>query len=297
MLEITLKQLEAFVCVADCGSFYEAAQQLFVSQPTVSAHIAALEAHFHTTLLTRGSRKKISLTESGQAVYARAKAILQSCRELEQADGAFASELQIGASTVPMGYILPPILAKFRLHNPTCRFVLKKGDSAAVHEMLRAGSIQLGVVGTVLDPENLTYRKLAQDLLVLVTPNTPEFEALARQGVYGSSLLDRPLIFRGAGSGTQRTVDRYLAERGMDAAHIQTVARVESNEGVLELVAQQMGCAVLSSLAVQDAVKAGKVLQFALEPEPVTRELYLVWQKHVPPISLARQFVEFAANA
>ena len=294
MLEITLKQLEAFVCVADCGSFYEAAQQLFVSQPTVSAHIAALEAHFHTTLLSRGSRKKVTLTESGQAIYLRAKAILQSCRELEHDYPGQTQELCLGASTVPMGYVLPPLLARFRKQHPGCRFVLKKGDSTQVHAMLQEGSIQLGVVGTVLDREQLVYHRLARDQLVLVAPNTPEFQTLQSQGVYGRALLDRPLIFRSAGSGTQITVDRYLLDHRIGTEHIQVVARVETNEGILELVAQQMGCSILSELVVQDAVRAGKVLLFPLEPEPVTRELYLVWPRHIPLPQLARQFVDIA---
>ena len=293
MLEITLKQLEAFVCVADCGSFHEAAQQLFVSQPTLSAHIAALEGHFHTTLLTRGSRKKVQLTEAGQAIYLRARAILQSCRELEH-DCTEQQELCLGASSIPLGYVLPPILAGFRRKYPGCRFELKKGDSTAVHRMLQSGSIQLGVVGTVLDREHLVYHRLALDHLVLVTPNTPEYQALQARGVYGSTLLDRPLIFRSAGSGTQITVDRYLSEHGFDSERLQVIARVETNEGVLELVAQQMGCSILSELAVQDAVHAGKVLQLPLEPEPVTRELYLVWPKHIPLPQLARQFIDFA---
>lgn len=296
MLEITLKQLEAFVCVADCGSFYEAAQQLFVSQPTVSSHIAALEGHFHTTLLARGSRKKVTLTEAGQSVYLRAKAILQSCRELERDYADHSTELCLGASTVPMGYLLPPLMAEFRRRNPSCRFVLKKGDSGAVHEMLRDGSIQLGVVGTVLDRENLVYRKLAQDRLVLVAPNTPGYQAMAARGVYGRELLDRPLIFRGAGSGTQMTVDRYLSERGVDSEELQVAARVESNEGVLELVAQQMGLAILSSYPAEAAAASGRVLLFPLEPEPVTRDLWLVWPKHLPLRPLVRQFADFAVS-
>ena len=296
MPELTLKQLEAFVCVADCGSFYQAAQQLYISQPTVSAHIAALESHFHTTLLLRGSRKKVTLTPSGQEVYLRAKAILQSCMELERDYAAQADELRLGASTVPMGYLLPPIMAEFRRQHPGCRFVVKKGDSTAVHQMLSGGEIQLGVVGTVLDREHLVYRLLAQDNLVLITPNTAEYRALAAEHVLGRRLLDRPLIFRSSGSGTQIAVDRYLSEQGIATEGIHVAARMESNEGVIELVAQQMGNSVLSALAVQDAVKAGKVLRFPLEQTPVTRELYLVWPKHVPLSQLTRQFIDFASQ-
>ena len=65
MVNINLKQLEAFVTVADCGSFTEAAEQLYVAQSTVSGHIRALEEELGSTLILRSGKRKLSLTESG----------------------------------------------------------------------------------------------------------------------------------------------------------------------------------------------------------------------------------------
>ena len=294
MTELTLKQLQAFVCVAECGSFFEASQRLFVSQPTVSSHIAALESHFGLTLLDRGSRKKVTLTEAGREVYGRARGILQSCDELEQTFSRSGGELRLGASTIPMTYILPELMAGFQKVNPGCRFVLKKGDSGAVHAMLAEGTIQLGVVGTVLDRENLLYRRLCFDELVLLCPNSEEYRTLLAQGVLGRALLGRPLIVRTSGSGTQMAVDRYFSCVGVEAEQIHVIARVESNEAILQMVAQGMGNAILSSRAAQAWQQAGGILSFPLEEEPVVRELFLVWQKHIPLSHLARQFAEYA---
>ena len=294
MLEISLKQLEAFVCVADCGSFYEAAQRLYVTQPTVSSHIAALEAHFHTTLLTRGSRKKVTLTESGQEIYRRAGAILESCRALEQTDFTSFDELRIGASTVPMGYILPPILAAFRKQEPGCRFTLEKGDSGDVYRMLEEGRIQLGVVGTLPEREGVAWRRLCGDELVLVAPPTAELRALKQRGTPGRALLNRPLIVRGAGSGTQKMAERYFTAQGIDRQTLSVVARVESNEAALALTEQGVGCAILSSRAAKAWEESGRVLCFRMDAQPLTRELYLVWQKKK---GLSRPAERFAALA
>lgn len=293
MLEITLKQLEAFVAVADCGSFYDAAQRLYLSQPTVSSHIAALEQHVGAVLLERGSRKKVTLTETGREVYRSAAAILARCRELEAGFSPQRGELRIGASTIPMGYLLPPILSAFQKAHPGCHFLLLRGDSGAVHEMLAAGTVQLGVVGTELDRENLVYRKFASDELVLVTPNTPEYRDLRRSGVLGAELLDRPLVARTVGSGTQNAVDRWLAACRPEKAQPKILARVESNEGVLELVSQGMGNAVLSSLAAAAWAEREKVLIFPLEKKPVTRDLFLAWPKQGSLTPLAQSLIDY----
>ena len=292
-MEITLKQLEAFVCVADCGSFYEAALRLYVSQPTVSSHIASLEKRLNVQLLERGSRRKVVLTEAGREIYDRAGEILQRCRELEN-EPAGGGELRLGASSIPMGYLLPPILAVFQKELPGCRLVLKEGDSTAIHGMLTAGTVQLGLVGTVLDPERLSYRRLCSDELLLVTPNTPEYRALREQNVLGKTLLSRPLIVRSAGSGTQLAVEAFLSEQGLDPKTLQSVARVEGNERLLELTAQGFGNTVLSSLAARAWEAAGRVLCFPLDAVPVTRDLYLAWPKQT---SLSRPARRFAALA
>ena len=294
MTELTLKQLQAFVCVAECGSFFEASQRLFVSQPTISSHIAALEGHFGLTLLDRGSRKKVTLTDAGREVYSRARGILQSCDELEQAFSRDGGELRLGASTIPMAYVLPELMAGFQKEHPGCRFVLKKGDSAAVHAMLAEGTIQLGVVGTVLDRENLYYRRLCSDELVFLCRSDEETRALLAQGVQGRALLDRPLIARTPGSGTQMAVDHYLSGIGAAAEKICVIARVESNEAILQMVSQGMGNAILSSRAAHSWQETGKILIFPLEDAPVTRELFLVWPKHIPLSHPARQFAEYA---
>lgn len=292
MLEINLKQLEVFVCVAECRSFSVAAEQLYLSQPTVSSHIAALEDSLGVTLLERGSRKKVTLTERGQEFYRRSRAIVQNCRELE---GLCApEELRIGASSVPMDCILPELMAAFGRENPDCRYVLHKGNSRKVHEMLEEGKIQLGFVGTVMDRQHLVYRRLCCDHLVLVTPDTQEYRQLRREKTLGRALLTRPLIVRTAGSGTQLAVDRYLSEAGIPTEEIRVVARIESSQTILQSVSRGLGNAVVSAMAAEPWVRQGKLLAFELEQTPVTRELYLIFPKQRAAGAMAQQFMDFA---
>ena len=120
---MNLKQLEAFVKVAETKSFSEAAKQLFLTQPTVSAHVSALEKELNTCFLIRNTRG-VELSESGKELYAYAVQMLEIEKTIK---GRFGKEikpegnvLRIGASTVPAQYILPnvmaPIWITFTLH-------------------------------------------------------------------------------------------------------------------------------------------------------------------------------------
>lgn len=296
MLNITLKQMEVFVCVAQERSFSAAAEKLFLSQSTVSAHIAEFESALGVSLMKRGSRRRVELTEQGMAVYRQCAGILDNCVSLEHSCSPEGTELAIGASTVPMDYILPQLLSAFRDTVPDCSFVLRRGNSAAVHDMLRSGEIVLGVVGTALDRPQLAYRKLCEDRLVVVTPNTQEYRELNTSGVLGKALLNRPMIVRTGGSGTQLAADAWFSSMGIPGDYIKVVARIESNTAILEAVANGLGIAVLSALAADDWIKNGKILSFEPDSIPVARDIYLAFSKKAPIPRFAKEFIDFSVH-
>ena len=296
MLGINLKQLEVFVCVAETHSFSAAAEKLFLSQSTISSHISSLETEIHETLLVRGSRRKVELTERGEEFYRRCRAIVKSCQELELDYAPTAGELKIGASTVPMDVMLPSLMPAFRAEFPSCRFSLRKGDSTAIHEQMLRGELDVGFVGTVLDRVNLTYRRIYRDDLVMLTPPTAEYRRLLEKGTLGRELLSRPLVVRTQGSGTQMAVDRYLSESGYPTEDIHVVARIESNSAILKSVENGLGNAVLSRLCATDMLEEGRLLEFPLDTAPVTRELYLISRKREHPGEMVQRFIEFSLS-
>lgn len=279
MLNFTLKQLEIFSAVAEYNSFTAAAEALYLSQSTVSSHIAELERALGVTLFSRSVKKRIELTDRGREVYASVQRILLQCELLVNPSGGQDREIVIGTSTVPADHLLPGYMAEFLKLLPDCRFVIKRGDSATVHEMLRRQQVQLALVGTALDLQHFDYMQVAQDTLVVITPNTEEYGQLQQQGCFGRELLARPLIFREAGSGTQRATDAYLSRIGLGAAQINVVAQIDSPEGIMNAVCSHVGIAVMSALAVRSRVRSGELLEFPLDNPPVTREVFLAWRK------------------
>lgn len=293
MERLNLRQLEIFSAVVDAGSFTAAAEKLYLAQSTVSDNVRALEELLHLKLFHRESKRRLTLTLEGKRVYRYAQDILGRCSALlldVAVDSAL--ELTLGASTVPAQSLLPGYMARFARENPACRCTLLCGDSAAVQQMLLNGDIHLGFVGSADDRQDLIYEPIAEDRLVLITPNTPRFAALKTQGVLGRELFREPFLFRERGSGTQKVIDNYLSEIRLDPQVIHTVAYVSDPTVLQRLVAEGTGVSILSALAVQKAVAAGQLLQFELDETPVRRSIYMARRRKSSMSAPARTFAE-----
>ena len=293
MERLNLRQLEIFSAVVDAGSFTAAAEKLYLAQSTVSDNVRALEELLHLKLFHRESKRRLTLTLEGKRLYRYAQDILGRCSALlldVAVDSAL--ELTLGASTVPAQSLLPGYMARFARENPACRCTLLCGDSAAVQQMLLNGDIHLGFVGSADDRQDLIYEPIAEDRLVLITPNTPRFAALKTQGVLGRELFREPFLFRERGSGTQKVIDNYLSEIRLDPQVIHTVAYVSDPTVLQRLVAEGTGVSILSALAVQETVAAGQLLQFELDETPVRRSIYMARRRKSSMSAPARTFAE-----
>lgn len=298
-LKFNLKQLEVFVAVAEKNSFTGAAGALYLTQSTISAHINSLETALGVRLLSRDAKRNVQLTSEGQALYPAAKQILKGCRELHGVVQGAAAEgpLLLGASTVPAQYLLPEILASFLKQRPDSQYLLKRGDSAQIHELLRAEIIRIGFVGAAQPAADLRYCPIAEDRLVMVTENSPKYRKLRQCGVKGCDLLGEPTVAREVGSGTDRTVNAYMQKLQIPASVLHIVARIDDPEAIKSLVVRGAGVSVLSALAVREEVAAGKLLSFEIDSQGLTRPIYMVTRKQENHTELEQQFLRFAENA
>ncbi len=295
MPQITLKQLEAFTAVVECGSFSRAAETLFLSQSTVSAHISTLEQILGQPLLQRADRHLPRLTAAGSRVYPMAKRVLADCEEMISlfVTENSAEPLLLGASTVPGQYLLPRYLAAYLKKHPQQHYHLRRGDSAEIHQLIRSGSVRLGFVGAKLEPEVFQYISLAQDTLVMVAPNNEHYRCLHQQGALGRELLAEPTVAREEGSGTDRTVQDYMTGIGFPKDQLHILARVDDPETIKQMVAQGVGVSVLSALAVAREVADGTLIAFAMDPVGLRRDIYLIYPKDMLLSSAEQRFVEF----
>ena len=291
-MNISLKQLEVFVTIVECGNFTEAGKKLYLAQSTVSSHITALEEALRVSLFRRESKRTIELTADGKRVYQYAKDLVSKCVALEQAMALEERrELVIGASTVPSKCLLPEKMIAFQRLHPECCCVVRGGDSEQIQQMVLDGDVQIGFVGSTDNRQQLCYERIAQDSLVLVTPNTPRFAEMKQRGVPGKELLCEPLIFRDRGSGTQKMIDNYLSNLGMEDYVPDIRFYAADPEMILSLVAGGAGVSVLSERSARERIRSGELLAFDLEEKPLYRNIYMVYQKKGAMSELAKAFV------
>jgi len=165
-----IRQLEAFVYTVKYQSFSQAAQKLYLSQPTVSAHIRSLEQEFHTQLLKR-TTKTLSVTPAGMKLYQYASEILtlQQKAVLELSNEG-TNKLQIGVSSVPSLYVLPELLAVYHDEFPDVTFHTTCGDSLEIIHKIDDGTCDLGLVGPPVRIQPVNFCLLHQTNWLLLLP-------------------------------------------------------------------------------------------------------------------------------
>lgn len=270
-----LRQIESFIRVVECESFSLAAQSLHVSQPTVSAHIAALERELDTALVVRNA-KRFALTAEGRALYEQALVMLASRDKALAIASKGARRLLIGASSAPSRAHLPTLLATYRRAQPDMRVRVEERDSMSVISQVESGEVDLGLTGAENPQSPCTFTPFASDELVVAAPNTPRYRALARSGASARALLDEPFLVRSTTSGTQTQADRLLEAmgRGFDAMHV--VAQIDDAETMRACIAEGLGVGVLSRSMVSGSGEEDRIICFSASGGGYWRNLYLV---------------------
>ena len=292
MLDISIRQLEVFVATAEYCSFTKAAEDLHLTQSTVSMHIRTLEELLGACLIERGARKKVILTEEGKRVYSTAKDILSRMEALQEGRTEGREEpLRIGTSTVPAQYLLPKLLSGYMKKHPQAKYILRRGDSEQMLVCLKKGEVRIGFTGYKNGDRSLIFQEIARDHLVLITENSEPFRIMQEAGKKGQDLLHLPMIAREESSGTQHAADAFLQWLGVRDVNI--VARMDNPESIKISVGEGMGVSIISDLAVSAEVRAGKLLAFPFAPEAEERKLYVVWPKDTLLSAAELRFIQY----
>ncbi len=286
------KQLKSYVAVVKYGSFTKAAEKLYVSQPTISAHISALEEALNKTLIVR-TTKTIEVTEKGMEIYEYAVRILElRDRMIDTCEDKGEHIIYLGASTIPSAYILPEILPEFGKLYPDTYFVINQSDSQGVIDGLLDGIFDIGLIG-MKEEEKLVCKPFCKDRIVLITPVNEHFlELQKREETPLEELLKEPLIVREEGSASGKSATRFLESMGMTEEKLHVTARINDQETIKNLVAGGLGISFISEKAVRNFIEEKRLLQFEL-PEQNERNLYLVYRKDEEMKSYIRNFVDF----
>lgn len=286
-----------FAKVAELGSFSRAAEALFLTQPTVSEHVRALEDELGVQLLDRLGRGAAP-TPAGQLVLGYAQRILALAREarqtLDQFHGRMSGQLVVGGSTIPGEYLLPALIGQFKAKYPDILISLLIGASRHVSEWVEDGRVEIGLVGAEPESRMLRARALMADEMVIVVP--AEHPWAARKSVALDDVTREPLILRERGSGSREAFERALASAGLDLSAFRVVGELGSTQAVKQAVRASVGIAVISKRAVVDECRARLLVCVKVRDLVVSRSFYLVTHRDRTRSPLAQAFVEFVES-
>lgn len=284
---VELQNLEAFLQVARERSFTRAAAALFLTQPSVTARIQALEQEIGRPLFERRGRT-VRLTEAGEAFLPYAQRALELIQE-----GASAARETEGRGTVLVGAtvsaaiaVLPDLLEAFRRERPGARVVVRYGHSNEVMEMLRDGLADVGFVVRPLHEPLITVEPLLSDDIVLLTP--PDHPLASRRRLVPRDVVGHTLISMQWGEGFEE-FERWMQEE----LGVRSSIEVDGIPLGVILVSRGMGVGFAPHRSVAPYVRAGLVRVRTVRDLPTPkREIFLALRRVGRLSGTVQAFVE-----
>jgi LysR family transcriptional repressor of citA len=286
------KNLEAFLAVARERSFTKAANALFLTQPSVTARIQALEQELGRPLFERKGRT-VRLTEAGEALLPYAQRVVELLQQGMEAarEATGQGTVTVGATVSAAIAILPDLLEAFRRARPQARVVVRYGHSNEVMALLHDRMVDVGFLVRPLHEPLIAVEPLLTDEVVLVLP--PQHELVRRSRILVRQVADWPLISMQWGEGYEEFEQWMREELGMRA-------QIEVDGiplGVL-LIARGMGIGFAPLRSVMPFVRSGMVRVRRVAGLPETRrEIFLALRRTGDLSSSTRAFVELARSS
>ena len=293
-MSITITQLKAFLAVVKGGSVTAAADELVVTQPSVSAAVAALGRAVGSDLLERSGRG-VRLTQAGAAFAPYAQDIvglLDAGRgaALAAADAA-AHSLRIAAVPTAAESFVPALMQAFGEAYPDAELTLVVGNNEEVLARVLSHEDDVAISGRPPTSERLVARPFLQNEPVCIT--SADDPAASAGPVAASTLTNRSWLLRERGSGTRAMNERFLADRGL-APRTLTLG---SNGAIKQAARAHLGVSLISRAAVESELETGAIGEIRLTDGPEARPWHVVHSAVGPTRPMVERFSEFARAA
>jgi DNA-binding transcriptional LysR family regulator len=289
---ITLYKLEVFDLVVECGGVSRAADQLFISQPVVTAHIRSLEERIGARLFYRQGRQLV-LTEAGRAAHAWARTVLTHTRELSRQLGGLSDgrrgSIVVGASMSVGSYLLPAMLVRFRRERPLAEIVCNVSDSEREMLATEAGENDFAIVILEQAPqhEGLEAEKLTEEPLVVVAaPGAEPRES----SITVERLATVPSVESPGGLIRRKLVDAQLAKLGIAQRNV--VMELGHPEAMKRAAMGGLGVTLQFRSVVADDIAAGRLREIEVVDATLSVPVFLVYRKGKLMSAIQRDLIE-----
>ncbi len=291
---LDVHQLNVFLAAAESLSFTQAAQQLHMTQPSVSQHIQGLERHFDMQLFLRNGRN-LELTDAGMSLLPLAReAVTLSIRideTMESLKGNIYGHLIVGCSTTPGKYILPNLLARFHKKYPQVRVTCQVSPQADAIRNVAEGDVHIALFsldyGSYPDIEAISF---LCDPIVLITPLDHPW---AQRGeIEPHELLEADFIMREAASGTFSATREALAKHNISITDLRILITLGNAEAIALAVQEGIGVGFISQMIIERICR-GKVAEVPVRGLEICRQIYIGCNNRRPATSAQTAFWDF----
>jgi DNA-binding transcriptional LysR family regulator len=285
-------QLEGFLVVARLGNLSRAAEEMFLTQPTLTARLKALEEEVGDELFVRTSRG-MRLTEAGKEFLPYAERSVSSFEEgrrhLAELRGASGGRLVLGASPGVGTYALPGLLERFTAAYPRVSVSVRTGHSEDILEMVLKEEVQLGLTRAMRHPEIESLRLYEDELVLVVDPG----HRFTKKGAANlAEIGEEQLIFFDHDSSYFEQTHALFRNAGIRELRTMEVDNIEAAKRMVE---HRLGVAFLPRTAIVRSVSAGNLALISVAENPeMRRTIVALKRRDVPASGPVEAFLEVA---
>jgi DNA-binding transcriptional LysR family regulator len=271
-LAVEIRQLRAFVAIAETGTFTAGALRVHVTQAAISMQIRQLEMEIGAKVFVRAPRHVI-LTEAGEQLLRRARHILRehdaALDEIAELAGAERGRLRIGsASAMVLTDQLPGILSDLRDQHPGAEIAVTSGTSEVLVDQILAGEIDIAFVSLPVDVRGIKTERLSEDQLVAIA--SPRHKLAKQKTISAYTLAGERLILGERGGNTRRLIDQFFAQAGVT---LHVAMELSRQQAIRRMVEADMGVGIVPLQSVIDEVENGKLVRWWIEGAEINWEL------------------------
>ncbi|MBX3205512.1 MAG: LysR family transcriptional regulator [Labilithrix sp.] len=292
--DLSIRQLQYVVAIADTLGFHRAAERCGVSQPTLSSQVQKLEELLGVRVFERDKRK-VLVTAAGEAVVAHARRVLVAVDDLvtaaTEAADPFTGTLRVGVIPTVAPYLLPFVTPAIAARWPRLRLALVEEKTDELLAGLRAGTLDAGLLALVDGLDDLERVSVVEDPFVAAVPRA---HPLARKrAVSLDDLEDEPVLLLEDGH-CLRTQALSLCHR---ARARETDLRATSLATLVQMVSSGAGVTLLPSIAVDVENRRGQLAVRPLAGRAQGRTICLAWRRSAPLGGALRELAKVMATA
>ncbi len=291
-----IRQLRAFLAIAEAKTFTAGARQVNITQAAISMQIRQLEESVGLPLFTRTPRRVI-LTEAGELLIHRARKIIRehsaALAEIAEIAGAEHGRLRIGSASATFATTqLPTILERLKNRFPNAEITVNSGTSQILVEKIMHGETDVAFVSLPVPTSNVQTDLLFSDEIVAIA--SPQHVLAKEKFISAAQLAGEHLILGEKGGNTRRMIDDFFA-----AANVRpnVVMELSRQEAINKMVENKMGVGIAGAKSVSKEIREKRLVSWLIEGAEIKWDLGLARLRGGYFSPIAKEFVELCKDS